>query len=113
MNEKDQKSTHHDSRSEQGNISLKEEMKKERMLITVSRGLTPPPQSITVKQEKKEHGKGNEKTNGSDKSSKDNREKHQIEKAESSYSSEDDKSSKNKKLKKKKKKEKKKKKKKD
>ncbi|MED6240623.1 hypothetical protein ATANTOWER_024536 [Ataeniobius toweri] len=110
MNEKDQRSTHHDSRSEQGNICLKEEMKKERMLITVSRGLTPPPQSIT---EKKEHGKGNEKTNGSDKSSKDNREKHQIEKAESSYSSEDDKSSKNKKLKKKKKKEKKKKKKKD
>lgn len=109
--EKDGKNTHHESRSEQGNICLKEEMKKERMLITVSRGLTPQPQM--VKQENKEHGKGKEKLDSSYKSSKTGKEKHKMDKSESSDSSEDDNSPKSKPSKKKKKKEKKKKKKKD
>ncbi|XP_013858032.1 uncharacterized protein si:ch211-195b21.5 [Austrofundulus limnaeus] len=61
QNRRDEKD-HKDGRTGQQNISLKEELKKERMLITVNRGLTPPPQTIRTKEERKElpimgHGK--------------------------------------------------------
>lgn len=52
--ERDQKSERHkDSRSQgagQNSGSLKEEMRTERMLITVSRGLTPPPDARVKEQ---------------------------------------------------------------
>lgn len=109
--EKDHRSSHHGGLSEQGGICLKEEMKKERMLITVSQGQTPP--SLKVKQESKEQGRGKDKTDSGDKAPRNSREKCEKEKAESSDNSEDDKSPKAKTLKKKKKKKDKKKKKKD
>ncbi|XP_031695801.1 uncharacterized protein LOC116378133 isoform X2 [Anarrhichthys ocellatus] len=52
--ERDHRSKHQDDcrshRVGQDNVSMKEEMRKERMLITVSRGLTPPP-NVRVKEE--------------------------------------------------------------
>ncbi|KAM6922636.1 uncharacterized protein PEZ65_010988 isoform 2-T2 [Lycodopsis pacificus] len=52
--ERDHRSKHHDDcrshRAGQDNVSMKEEMRKERMLITVSRGLTAPP-NVRVKEE--------------------------------------------------------------
>ena len=86
-------------RDGQENICLKDEMKKERMLITVSRGLTPPP-GLKVKDEPKDERRNT-----------DGKSKERTEKEESSDSSEDDKSQKNKHQKKKKKKKEKKKKK--
>ncbi|XP_028279202.1 serine/arginine repetitive matrix protein 2 [Parambassis ranga] len=102
----------------QENLSLKDEMTRERMLITVSRGGTPPPLSpslnVKIKEEvKKEQAAGNHSkikvgdVDGKDRSSKGSREQ-----ATSSDSSDDYKgnSAKSKHAKKKKKKEKKKKK---
>lgn len=104
-------------RAGQETITLKEEMRKERMLITVSRGLPPPP-DVRVKEElhkELEANRSHSKVKVEDKdtkgkSSKDSREKGKG-KNESSDSSDDDKGKthKSKSAKKKKKKEKKKK----
>ncbi|XP_022076630.2 uncharacterized protein si:ch211-195b21.5 [Acanthochromis polyacanthus] len=118
---------HLSNRAGQDNISLKEEMKRERMLITVSRGLTPPPLNIRVKDEankevnkeqaiKRQSKDKAEVADSKEKSSKDSQDKDRKEKAESSDSSDTDQGkskSKQPKKKKKKKKEKKKKKKAD
>ncbi|KAI3363496.1 hypothetical protein L3Q82_011576 [Scortum barcoo] len=124
IDERDHRSkhdSHHRShRAGLENISLKEEMRKERMLITVSRGVTPPP-NVEAKEEVKmenvigSHNKVKvEDTDSKGKSSMDSREKNNI-KDESSDSSDDDKgkTSKAKSPKKKKKKKEKKKKKKE
>uniref|UniRef100_A0A1A8IZS6 C2H2-type domain-containing protein n=1 Tax=Nothobranchius kuhntae TaxID=321403 RepID=A0A1A8IZS6_NOTKU len=88
-----------------GNLCLKEEMKKERMLITVNRGLTPPAQPTITKENKEMGIPGHAKVKEEkEKSLKTSRGKH------SSESSEDDRSSKAKHAKKKKKEKKKKKK---
>ncbi|XP_051279075.1 transcription initiation factor TFIID subunit 1 isoform X2 [Dicentrarchus labrax] len=104
---------HRSHRTGQENIFLKEEMRKERMLITVSRGLTPPP-DIGVMDEVNKASHSKVKVEDADhkgKSSKDSREKVKV-KDESSDSSDNDKGKipKAKSSKKKKKKEKKKKK---
>lgn len=83
-------------RDRQENISLKDEMKKERMLITVSCGLTPPP-NVRVKEEvnkeqasRSQHRLKVEETDSSGKKSpKDSREKGRK-KDESSDESSDD-----------------------
>ncbi|XP_072247673.1 uncharacterized protein [Leuresthes tenuis] len=110
---KDHRSTQHadnlrSHRAGQENIYLKEEMKKEMMLITVSRGLTPPAQNIRIKEEVTK-----EQAVSKDKSSKSSRETDMREKTVSSASSDDDKSPETKQPKKKKKKKKERKKKKD
>ncbi|XP_070772656.1 NK-tumor recognition protein [Enoplosus armatus] len=103
--ERDPRSKHTDDhrshRAGQENISLKEEMRKERMLITVSRGLTPPA-SVGVKEEvdSEQAAGGRSKVQVEDagskgKSSKDSREKAKV-KHESSDSSDDDKGKKHK-----------------
>ncbi|XP_073337807.1 uncharacterized protein [Pagrus major] len=90
-------SDHISHRAGQENISLKEEMRKERMLITVSRGLPPPP-DVRVKEELnkeleaiRSHSKVKvEDKDSKGKSSKDKRE-NDMGKDESSDSSDDDK----------------------
>lgn len=97
--ERDHRSKHNDDhrghRAKQENISLKEEMRKERMLITVSRGRTPPPdikvkEEVNNKQAIGSHSKV-EDTDKKGKSSKESREKDNQVKDESSESSDDNK----------------------
>lgn len=105
---------HRSLRAGPKNIFLKEDMRKERMLITVARGLAPPPNARDKEEVKKENTNGSHNKvkveGGKGKSSMDSREKDKV-KNESSDSSDDDKekSSKTKSPKKKKKKKKKKK----
>ncbi|KAF7667945.1 hypothetical protein LDENG_00040580 [Lucifuga dentata] len=108
MDEKDHRSQHDDDhrshRNGQEKMSLHEELRKERILITVSRGRTPPPNTRINKEANKEHATGKvkpENTDSKGKSSTGDRGKET-----SSDSSDDDrrKSSKGKSPKKKKKK---------
>nr|XP_046258859.1 uncharacterized protein DDB_G0287625 isoform X2 [Scatophagus argus] len=90
---RDDRSNHYNDRrshrARQENISLKEEMREERMLITVSCGLTPPPDLRVTEEVKKQlHAIGSHsKVRVED---TDSREKHKV-KVESSDGSDSDK----------------------